>query len=182
MNIYEVIRRDASPHLGKAALIEGDRQISYGDLLHAVDGVARELESKGIEATQRVALSCADSIEYVITSLAVLSLGSAIVPVSPSYSRDEVKAVLEDIAVLTSGDVISEELGIKLKSVTLEMLGKAKWVLITKDATTVIDGSGKKNIEARISQIKSQIEDATTDYDKENCRSGWPNLQVVLPS
>jgi chaperonin GroEL len=54
--------------------------------------------------------------------------------------------------------------------------------LITKDATTVIDGSGKKNIEARISQIKSQIEDATTDDDKENCRSGWPNLQVVLPS
>ena len=99
MNIYEVIRRDASPHLGKAALIEGDRQISYGDLLHAVDEVARQLESKGVEATQRVALSCADSIEYVITSLAVLSLGSAIVPVSPSYSRDEVKAVLEDIDV-----------------------------------------------------------------------------------
>jgi chaperonin GroEL len=95
---------------------------------------------------------------------------------------DRRKAVLEDIAVLTSGDVISEELGIKLESVTLEMLGKAKRVLITKDATTVIDGSGKKNIEARISQIKSQIEDATTDYDKENCRSGWPNLQVVLPS
>jgi chaperonin GroEL len=81
---------------------------------------------------------------------------------------DRRKAILEDIAVLMSGDVISEELGIKLDSVTLEMLGRAKRVLITKDATMVIDGSGtKKNIEARISQIRSQIKDTTSDYDKE---------------
>lgn len=99
MNIYEVIRRDVSPRLGNVALIEGDRQISYGELLQAVEELAHQLESRGVEATQRVALSCSDSIEYIITSLAVLSLGSPLVPISPSYSRDEVHAVLEDIDV-----------------------------------------------------------------------------------
>jgi long-chain acyl-CoA synthetase len=99
MNIYQVIRREVSPHLGSVALVEGERQISYGDLLQAVDEIAGVLRSRGVEATDRVALSCADSIEYIVASLAVLSLGSAMVPVSPSYSRDEVRAVLEDIDV-----------------------------------------------------------------------------------
>src|ERR1700744_5303254 len=81
---------------------------------------------------------------------------------------DRRKAMLEDIATLTGGQLISEDLGIKLESVTLDMLGKAKKVLITKDDTTIVDGSGEKaDIEARISQIKRQIEDTTSDYDKE---------------
>ncbi len=81
---------------------------------------------------------------------------------------DRRKAMLEDIATLTGGQLISEDLGIKLENVTLDMLGKAKKVTITKDATTVVGGKGKKaDIEARISQIRVQIEDTTSDYDKE---------------
>lgn len=81
---------------------------------------------------------------------------------------DRRKAMLEDLAILTGGQVISEELGIKIEKVTLEMLGSAKKVTITKDTTTVIDGSGEKAaIDARVSQIRAQIEDASSDYDKE---------------
>src|SRR6478672_9063376 len=81
---------------------------------------------------------------------------------------DRRKAMLEDIAIVTGGQTISEDLGIKLENVTLAMLGKAKRVSVTKDHTTIIDGSGKKkDIEARINQIKAQIEETTSDYDKE---------------
>ena len=81
---------------------------------------------------------------------------------------DRRKAMLQDIAVLTGGQVISEDLGMKLESVTLDMLGRAKKVSITKDNTTIIDGSGvKAEIEARVAQIRQQIEDTTSDYDKE---------------
>jgi chaperonin GroEL len=90
---------------------------------------------------------------------------------------DRRKAMLEDIAVLTNGQTISEELGIKLENVTLQMLGKAKRVSITKDHTTIIDGSGKKkNIEARVSQIKAQIEETTSDYDKEKLQERLAKL------
>ncbi len=81
---------------------------------------------------------------------------------------DRRKAMLQDIAVLTGGQVISDDLGMKLESVTLDMLGKAKKVSITKDTTTIIDGHGvKAEIEARVAQIRQQIEDTTSDYDKE---------------
>ncbi len=81
---------------------------------------------------------------------------------------DRRKAMLEDIAVLSGGQVISEDLGIKLESVTLDMLGRAKKVSINKDDTTIVDGQGqKKDIEARTSQIRKQIEDTTSDYDRE---------------
>ncbi|HLB81303.1 MAG TPA: chaperonin GroEL, partial [Dongiaceae bacterium] len=81
---------------------------------------------------------------------------------------DRRKAMLEDIAILTGGQVISEDLGIKLENVGLDMLGKAKKVLITKDETTIIDGAGKKKeIEGRCGQIRAQIEDTTSDYDRE---------------
>jgi chaperonin GroEL len=81
---------------------------------------------------------------------------------------DRRKAMLEDIAVLTNGQVISEDLGIELENVTLNMLGQAKRVRIDKDNTTIVDGAGKKaEIEARIKQIKQQIEETTSDYDKE---------------
>jgi chaperonin GroEL len=81
---------------------------------------------------------------------------------------DRRKAMLEDIAVLTAGQVISEDLGIKLENVSLDMLGRAKHVTIDKDNTTVVDGAGKKaDIEARCQQIRAQIEETTSDYDKE---------------
>ncbi|MBJ7446338.1 MAG: chaperonin GroEL [Brevundimonas sp.] len=90
---------------------------------------------------------------------------------------DRRKAMLEDIAVLTGGQVISEDLGIKLENVTIDMLGKAKKVTITKDDTTIVDGvGGKDEIEARIGQIKKQIEDTTSDYDKEKLQERLAKL------
>ncbi len=81
---------------------------------------------------------------------------------------DRRKAMLQDIAILTGGQVISEDLGMKLESVTLDMLGSAKKVLIKKDDTTIVDGAGNKpEIESRVAQIRQQIEDTTSDYDKE---------------
>ena len=81
---------------------------------------------------------------------------------------DRRKAMLEDIAILTSGEMLSEDLGVKLENVNISMLGKAKRVVITKDSTTIIDGSGSKvDIEARCGQIRRQIDEATSDYDKE---------------
>jgi chaperonin GroEL len=90
---------------------------------------------------------------------------------------DRRKAMLQDIAVLTGGELISEDLGIKLENVTVQMLGKAKRVTITKDDTTIVDGAGKKaDIEARIGQIKQQIEDTTSDYDKEKLQERLAKL------
>jgi chaperonin GroEL len=90
---------------------------------------------------------------------------------------DRRKAMLEDIAVLTGGELVSEDLGIKLENVGIEMLGKAKKVSITKDDTTIVDGSGAKEaIEARIAQIKRQIEDTTSDYDKEKLQERLAKL------
>src|ERR1700751_2091374 len=90
---------------------------------------------------------------------------------------DRRKAMLEDIAILTGGQVISEDLGIKLENVTLDMLGKAKKVSITKDDTTIVDGAGDKaGIEGRIAQIKKQIEDTTSDYDKEKLQERLAKL------
>jgi chaperonin GroEL len=90
---------------------------------------------------------------------------------------DRRKAMLEDIAVLTKGEVISEDLGIKLESVTLDMLGRAKKVTVSKENTTIVDGIGEKaDIEARIKQIKAQIEETTSDYDKEKLQERLAKL------
>ena len=90
---------------------------------------------------------------------------------------DRRKAMLEDIAILTGGQVIAEDLGIKLENVTLQMLGKAKRVRIEKENTTIINGAGaKKDIEGRIAQIKAQIEDTTSDYDKEKLQERLAKL------
>jgi chaperonin GroEL len=90
---------------------------------------------------------------------------------------DRRKAMLEDIAVLTGGQVISEDLGIKLENVTLQMLGRAKRVTISKENTTIVDGAGKKKeIEARVGQIKQQIEETTSDYDKEKLQERLAKL------
>ena len=90
---------------------------------------------------------------------------------------DRRKAMLEDIAILTGGQLISEDLGIKLENVTLQMLGRAKKVVIEKEKTTIIDGAGKKKeIESRVEQIKAQIEETTSDYDKEKLQERLAKL------
>ena len=90
---------------------------------------------------------------------------------------DRRKAMLEDIAILTGGQLISEELGIKLESVTVNMLGRAKKVVIDKENTTIVNGAGKKkDIEARVGQIKAQIEETTSDYDREKLQERLAKL------
>ena len=90
---------------------------------------------------------------------------------------DRRKAMLEDIAILTSGQMIAEDLGIKLESVTLQMLGRAKKVRIEKENTTIVDGAGKKkDIEGRVNQIKAQIEETTSDYDREKLQERLAKL------
>src|SRR5471030_2510459 len=90
---------------------------------------------------------------------------------------DRRKAMLEDIAVVTGGQVISEDIGIKLENVKLDMLGKAKTVKVDKDNTTIIDGAGKKtDIQSRVTQIKAQIEETTSDYDKEKLQERLAKL------
>jgi chaperonin GroEL len=90
---------------------------------------------------------------------------------------DRRKAMLEDIAILTGGQLISEDLGVKLENVTLKMLGQAKKVTIDKDNTTIVDGAGKKaDIEGRVKQIKAQIEETTSDYDREKLQERQAKL------
>ncbi|HKH33913.1 MAG TPA: chaperonin GroEL, partial [Beijerinckiaceae bacterium] len=115
----------------------------------------------------------------VLATLVVNKLrgGLKVAPVKAPGFGDRRKAMLEDIAVLTAGQTISEDLGIKLENVTLDMLGRAKRVRIEKENTTIIDGAGKKaDIEARIGQIKAQIEETTSDYDREKLQERLAKL------
>ena len=90
---------------------------------------------------------------------------------------DRRKAMLQDIAILTGGQVISDDLGMKLENVGLDMLGKARKISITKDETTIVDGAGEKSeIEGRVAQIRAQIEDTTSDYDKEKLQERLAKL------
>ena len=103
--------------------------------------------------------------------------GLKVVVVKAPGFGDRRKAMLEDIAILTGGQAISEDLGIKLDKVTVDMLGRAKKVMIEKENTTIVNGAGKKAaIEARISQIKAQIEETTSDYDKEKLQERLAKL------
>ncbi|WP_028004654.1 chaperonin GroEL [Sinorhizobium meliloti] len=115
----------------------------------------------------------------VLATLVVNRLrgGLKIAAVKAPGFGDRRKAMLDDIAVLTAGQTISEDLGIKLENVTLDMLGRARRVLIEKDTTTIIDGSGDQaSIQARISQIKAQIEEAASGYDKEKLQERLAKL------
>jgi chaperonin GroEL len=90
---------------------------------------------------------------------------------------DRRKAMLEDIAILTGGQTVSEDLGIKLENVTINMLGRAKKIVIDKDNTTMVDGAGsRKDIDARVAQIKAQIEETTSDYDREKLQERLAKL------
>jgi len=106
-----------------------------------------------------------------------LRAGLKIAAVKAPGFGDRRKAMLQDIAVLTAGNFISEDLGTKLEKVTLQMLGRAKKVMIDKDKTTIVSGAGKKSeIEARVKQIKTEIEDTTSDYDREKLQERLAKL------
>jgi chaperonin GroEL len=160
------------------AILEDPLILLYEKKLSSLQPLLPVLEAV-VQSTRPLLIVAEDIDGEALATLVVNKLrgGLKVAAVKAPGFGDRRKAMLEDIAVLTGGQLISEDLGIKLENVTIDMLGRAKKVSITKDDTTIVDGAGEKtDIEGRIGQIKRQIEDTTSDYDKEKLQERLAKL------
>jgi chaperonin GroEL len=160
------------------AVLEDPLILLYEKKLSSLQPLLPVLEAV-VQSTRPLLIVAEDIDGEALATLVVNKLrgGLRVAAVKAPGFGDRRKAMLEDIAVLTGGQLISEDLGIKLENVTIDMLGKAKKVSVTKDDTTIVDGAGAKgDIEGRIGQIKRQIEDTTSDYDKEKLQERLAKL------
>src|SRR5205814_2142956 len=178
--------------LAQAIVKEGSKAVAAGmnpmDLKRgidlAVEAVVEDLKknSKKVTSNEEIAHvgTIAANVEGEALATRVVNKlrgGLKVAAVKAPGFGDRRKAMLEDIAILTGAQAISEDLGIKLDKVTVNMLGRAKKVMIEKENTTIVSGAGKKSdIEARIKQIKAQIEETTSDYDKEKLQERLAKL------